>query len=787
MQNRYSLPLACTLLLLLFLLPESSSAQSWQWARRAGGPEGDTLGGLGLDAEGYSYVVGTYQDEVTFNATTFSNGQNRGFFIAKSTALGALQWAAQGNGSGEFLTAAIAVDAGGTCFVTGSFNGSVNFAGVTLTSEGGYDLFIAKYSSFGILQWAKRAGGSGDDIARGVAIDSSGNVLITGSFSSVATIGGTELLSSGSTDAFVAKYDPLGGVIWGARGGGPGADDAFGVASDGNGNAYITGMFTGAATFGSNTITSNGADVTDIFVAKFSAAGAAQWGTKAGGAGSDAGLAIAADRFGNSYVTGFFNGVATFDVTSMTSSGGRDIFLTKLDGTGVIRWSERSGGELDDEGRAIALDFVGNSYLTGFFTDSARFDGTRIIGAGGADVFTAKYDGSGGFGFVKSAGGTAAEMGNAIGVIGNGEFIVGGTFDSTSVFSGISLTSGGASDIFVARLGASSTILTSEIIGSPFCPGSSIVIGFSTTGVFADNNVFTAQLSDSTGSFASPRSIGTLNGTGGGVINTSAPSTISTGTRYRIRVVSSNPPIYGTDNGADLTFHAPVMPVIAPGPNVKVCQGEVITLDAGAGYTSYQWSTGAGSRTISVSAAGSYSVTVSNEAGCVGTSPVVNVTVVTAPEKPTITRIGNLLESSPADLYQWLRNGEPIQGENDRRFLPSEPGVYAVKVLNASGCSATSDPVNITSGVPETPLLGEATIYPHPNSGDFTLSVPLRHAGSVTVRVIDLLGREVLSWSEEAAEGEFSRRVDIRKEPAGLYILRLESREGEWIGQVLKR
>jgi hypothetical protein len=94
----------------------------------------------------------------------------------------------------------------------------------------------------------------------------------------------------------------------------------------------------------------------------------------------------------------------------------------------------------------------------------------------------------------------------------------------------------------------SPTIATSAISGSPFTIASSVSVPFTVTGAFPAGNIFTAQLSDANGSFSSPTSIGTLSGTGSGAITGTIPS-VAAGTGYRIRVVSSNPVVSGSDNG----------------------------------------------------------------------------------------------------------------------------------------------------------------------------------------------------------------------------------------------
>ena len=204
------------------------------------------------------------------------------------------------------------------------------------------------------IVWAKRAGGTGSDSGLGIAVDGSGNSYVTGDFRDSATFGPgetneTTLISGAGPfdfDIFVAKYDASGELVWAKRAGGTGdfdIDQGRGIAVDGSGNSYVTGLFEGSATFGpgesnETTLTSvgpspspSGGDSFDIFVAKYDASGALVWAKRAGGTGFDEGLGIAVDGSGNSYVTGGFVGSATFgpgetNETTLTSAGGLDIY-----------------------------------------------------------------------------------------------------------------------------------------------------------------------------------------------------------------------------------------------------------------------------------------------------------------------------------------------------------------------------------------------------------------------------------------------------------------------------
>lgn len=166
--------------------------------------------------------------------------------------------------------------------------------------------------------WLKGEGGVTNDEALDVASDSSGNYYVTGYFTSAAIIGTTTLNSSGNSDIFIAKYNAAGAVLWAAKAGGPGADRAYSIKADDAGNVYITGYYYGTANFGSNSITSV-AGTQDVFIAKYDTAGVVQWVKSVGGSDAETGSGITCDHAGNVIVTGQFRGTATFGSTSLTS------------------------------------------------------------------------------------------------------------------------------------------------------------------------------------------------------------------------------------------------------------------------------------------------------------------------------------------------------------------------------------------------------------------------------------------------------------------------------------
>ncbi|MGD0922008.1 MAG: SBBP repeat-containing protein [Terriglobia bacterium] len=200
---------------------------------------------------------------------TSAGAMSEDIFVVKlSGANGAHLWSKQFGDVGPDEGHGIAVDGTGSVLVTGDFSGTVDFGGGPLTSAGGYDIFVARLSGVnGAHLWSKRFGGTGTDSACALAADGSGNVLVTGYFERTLDFGGGGLTSAGGGDIFVSKFSGGDGAhLWSKRFGDTLGDRGYGITADRSGNALVTGLFSGTVDFGGEVLTSAG--TADIFVLK---------------------------------------------------------------------------------------------------------------------------------------------------------------------------------------------------------------------------------------------------------------------------------------------------------------------------------------------------------------------------------------------------------------------------------------------------------------------------------------------------------------------------------------
>lgn len=309
----------------------------------------------------------------------------------------------------------IEVDRAGNAYVTGQTSSSsfpVKPGSFDTSRNGPIDVFVTKINANGSdLIYSTFIGGSGGDIANGLAFDSSGNVYITGRTNSPnypTTAGAFDtVLYSGSSDAFVTKLNESGsGLIYSTFAGGQNFDSGNGIVVDTSGNAYVTGQTEDAAIdfpvfTGSFDIGHNGG--TDAFAIKFNASGSGVlYSTFLGGSGDDIGNSIAIDSSGNVYITGVTPGNAfptTAGAFDSTPNGDNDIFVTKLNAGGsALPYSTLLGGGNRDVGNDIAVDSSGSAYITGFSLGSSyptTAGAFNIVHNGGSDVVVTKLNSTG--------------------------------------------------------------------------------------------------------------------------------------------------------------------------------------------------------------------------------------------------------------------------------------------------------------------------------------------------------------------------------------------------------
>ena len=266
----------------------------------------------------------------------------------------------------------------------------------SLTNNIFYRSMLAGNVAFGLPSyWLTTLGGTSNEDAKSVAIDSAGNAYV---------LGGSYGVGAGDYDFLLAKYNSDGTIQWQRVLGGTGSDEGKSVAIDSSDNVYVFGY-----------TNSTGEGVNDFLLAKYNSSGTIQWQRILGGAGNDNGESVAIDSSDNVYVLGRSYSVG---------AGSADLFFAKYNSSGAIQWQRTLGTNLAEEGFSVAIDSANNVYLAGW---------TQSTGAGGNDLLLAKYNSDGTIQWQRVLGGTSNEFSYSLAFDSSDNVYVGGATRSEGV------------------------------------------------------------------------------------------------------------------------------------------------------------------------------------------------------------------------------------------------------------------------------------------------------------------------------------------------------------------
>ncbi|MDH3215143.1 MAG: SBBP repeat-containing protein [Candidatus Krumholzibacteria bacterium] len=398
----------------------------------------------------------------------------------------------------------LAVDLSGNVLITGAFTDTVDFGGGPLFGAGSRDIYVAKYDANGGHLWSQGFGNNNSQRGESIAADASHNVVVAGDFSGTVNFGGGSLVSIGGWDMFLAKFDASGNHIWSQRFGSTvssNADGARAVAVDGSGNIYLAGYFSGTVDFGGGPLVSAGGY--EAFIAKYDPSGTHIWSQRFGSTSFDYATAVAVDGSANVVLTGRITG--TVDFGGGPISGG-NMFIAKFDSSGAHVWSQAFSANAN----GVTVDPAGNVLVTGGF-DNVDFGGGPLVGP--SDIYVVKFDPSGnhvwsiGFGSPHDL-----EWGADLAVDGLGNVFVTGEFWDTMTVGAQLLESRGANDPFVAWFDPDGNAVWADVFGGPVEPGSLIHTNDRAAGIDVDGsgNVIVSGWFDYTADFG----LGTLTSAG---------------------------------------------------------------------------------------------------------------------------------------------------------------------------------------------------------------------------------------------------------------------------------
>ncbi len=375
-----------------------------------------------------------------------------------------------GNSSAQFGSD-VALDTAGNVVASGSFSGTVNFGGTTLTAAGsGNNMYLAKFEPNGNHLWSKRFGdGTATQQITSITTDSTSNVIITGYFGGSANFGGGSLSTPFSaTTVFVAKFGPTGNHIWSKQFTNSRDQYSLGIATDAAGNIFLIGSFKNPLDFGGGDLISAGN--WDVFLVKLDPGGDHVWSKRFGGANYESGSSVTINAAGNLVIAGEFALTLDMNGSTLTSAGLGDIFVAELDPNGDHLWSARFGDATDQQSPNLALDGMGNLLLAGMFYNQLDFGGGVLATEGDidADAYVAKLDPTGNHLWSKSYGevGDDEQLFSSVKSDAAGNVVMVGSGFEEVDFGGGPLPSGGSRDVFLVKLDPNGDHLWSKRFGN---------------------------------------------------------------------------------------------------------------------------------------------------------------------------------------------------------------------------------------------------------------------------------------------------------------------------------
>ncbi|MBH8558539.1 T9SS type A sorting domain-containing protein [Hymenobacter negativus] len=387
-------------------------------------------------------------------------------------------------GTGSQFAGGAAIDAAGNTYEAGSFNTNITLDGVTLTSQGSTDGYLAKFSPSGALLWVRQIGSAGYDSAFEVAVDASGNAYLVGSFTGTIALGNGSTLqldagtTGGSSKGFLVRFSPQGTPVW-AQQSSPSvvsSSTMSGVGLDAAGNVCVGGLMYRTLTIGSSTVSTSASNAEGTFLGRFSAGTGAlqqltlglEYAPTTGGTTTYYFPQLIVAPAGQLYLlTQFSQALNVAGVGSFSSRGLTDVLVARFGTTGTPEWAQQFGGTGIERAVNGTVDAAGNIYVAGYFSGPATFGSSTLAGFGSFDGCLVKYSPQGTQLWVKAVGGSDSDGLYDVLLDAAGNVYTTGNFNGTAQFGGAALTSAGLGDVVVASYTPQGQLRWQQQAGGP--------------------------------------------------------------------------------------------------------------------------------------------------------------------------------------------------------------------------------------------------------------------------------------------------------------------------------
>ena len=425
-------------ILLLAILPLAANAATPYysvWANPIGNAANQSVVAVAPDATGAVYALANVTGVVTVGScgALGGSGATSDVFLTRYDSSGNCLWSNPFAGNQTQTGVGAAANSTGVIII-GNFTGNINFGTGPLLSQGGADVFLARFSALGQIVWSEEAGGASTDTPTGVAIDSSGNVSLIGDTNGTFTLGTQSMTSAGGTDGFLVSVNPSGSAQWLRSFSGLGTQIPLGVATDASNNVIVSGAFQQSMDLGLGPLTSQGGF--DIFLTKFDSNGNTLWSESFGSSGDDIGYAVATDSSSNIWLCGSYQGTISIGSTILTSQAATGYFVAKFGAGGQPLWAVDAevGSTTASAPCSLAVGTNNRGYVGLSLSGSGTAFGLPFSSAGSTDSFVGAIQGSDGsyLGY-SSVGSNGADNVLSVAIDPTGRIVSGGFFSGTSI------------------------------------------------------------------------------------------------------------------------------------------------------------------------------------------------------------------------------------------------------------------------------------------------------------------------------------------------------------------
>jgi hypothetical protein len=420
-----------------------SQQPAFEWVGQCGNPPNttDTKTVLAPCPDGQFFLAGEFLDTTQFGEKMLIASGGTDIFLAKYTADGAVLWANKIGAADYDYIQEMITDANGDAIITGYFYGDTQIGPDHYTSYGSQDVFIAKFSSDGAFLWSSRAGGGSADYVSGLALDVNQNTIISGYFYDSINFGDTSLVSSASSDIFLAKFDADGNLLWATAAGGSSSDQSRSASCDPEGNILVSGSFYYDITLGDTTLAT--LDPVGVVVARYLPDGRLDRAFQLSGTYLSTENYVVADRDGGFYLTGNFSEWIHFGCHSFNAGEfNQDIYIAKYGPNCANLWARQAYSASSDQVIGIDVDLDNNAYITGHYLDTIQFEQVTLpytLCCGSREIFIVKYNPWGGVLWGQQISGARASV-QSLALNSQDNLLLSGLFTEEVTFGALKLS-----------------------------------------------------------------------------------------------------------------------------------------------------------------------------------------------------------------------------------------------------------------------------------------------------------------------------------------------------------